>query len=73
MTVFFKEGRGVTSDCFNLVRYKDKHGKWYEIRKNKLPRGDVWQRLGQLQWSSLHRKTEELVAEIKQEMGLGDK
>lgn len=62
MTTFFKDGCR-DNRAFVLNRYKDRHGKWYEIRKNKLPRGDVWGRLGRLEWTAAGNRLKDLMTD----------
>jgi len=69
MTTYFAlEGIKERHKCFHLERYRDKHGKFYEIRRTKLPRGKVWYKLGQLEWSACHERINVLIKKIKLEV-----
>ena len=47
--------------CYNLTRYKNQNGKWVELRKNKMPRGNVWRRLMDCEWQALAVRTDSAV------------
>ncbi len=73
MTVFISNDPLFRGDaCFYLNRYKDQNGNHVEVRKNKLPRGDAFQRLMQVQRQAIHKrlkdgvkKSGEMLAELK--------
>lgn len=78
MSIYFsKSGDHRRHRCFNLDRYRDKHGKFYEIRRTPLPRGKVWRKLASLEWTASHnrmmRKAHEIaesIAELKSGSGV---
>lgn len=69
MSIYFSEGyskeaRNATK-AFNLHRYRDNHGKLYEIRRCPTPRGGVYERLVKIQWESASKRLEKLIDDFQ--------
>ncbi len=64
-TYFSNTLRQPTPESFSLRRYKDNHGKFYEIRKGCLPRGSVYRRLMDLEWKAHCKSIDKILEEFK--------
>ena len=71
MSVYFGSGGHFSSwrnRAFDLSRHRDRHGKLYEVRKNKLPRGGVVGRMIKIQHESIKDDYGKKIDEIKTAM-----
>ncbi len=66
MTTYIHKDRGLCSSAFNIRRFKDQNGRWIESRSNNLPRGSVFKRLLDLEWSQQGEAFRGLLAQAKE-------
>lgn len=65
MTVYFHRDKMVqVHKPFFLYRYQGSFGEWYELTKNKKPRGKSYKRIAAIEWKANHKKWDKLSAKL---------